>query len=115
MVQRLRDQRGRRHGGLGTVCDLVYVGEGPAFLNTAGNRIVLPPFGLFGGDDGLAHHYKIVHKGGDRVLGSKDIGVLVNPGDHIVCLSSGGGGYGQPQNRVESAAKWDIKNGYTTG
>ena len=106
---------GRWRGGLGAVCDLIYEGEGPALLNTAGDGIVVPPFGLFGATDGLPHHYKIVSKGADRVLGSKEVGVVVNPGDHIVCLSSGGGGYGQPSNRDGDAAGWDLKNGYVTG
>ena len=90
---------GAWRGGLGAVCDLVYEGEAPALLNTAGDGIVVPPFGLFGADDGLPHHYKIVTNGSERVLGSKEVGVVVNPGDHIVCLSSGGGGFGQPEER----------------
>ncbi|MXZ91549.1 MAG: hypothetical protein F4W95_12105 [Chloroflexi bacterium] len=106
---------GEWRGGLGAVCDLVYEGEGPALLNTAGDGIVVPPFGLFGAADGLPHHYKIVSNGTDRVLGSKEVGVLVNPGDHIICLSSGGGGYGQPINRSQDASQWDLKNGYVTG
>ena len=105
---------GAWRGGLGAVCDLVYEGEGPALLNTAGDGIVVPPFGLFGADDGLPHHYKIVSNGSERVLGSKEVGVVVNPGDHIVCLSSGGGGYGQPEQRDRDAAAWDLKNGYVT-
>ncbi len=105
---------GQWRGGLGAVCDLVYEGEGPALLNTAGDGIVVPPFGLFGGDDGLPHHYKIVANGTDRVLGSKEVGVLVNPGDHIVCLSSGGGGYGSQEDRDKGAVAWDVQNGYVT-
>ena len=106
---------GAWRGGLGAVCDLVYEGEGPALLNTAGDGVVVPPFGLFGATDGLPHHYKIVSGGAERVLGSKEVGVVVNPGDHIVCFSSGGGGYGQPENRDKDAAMWDLKNGYVTG
>ena len=106
---------GAWRGGLGAVCDLVYEGEGPALLNTAGDGVVVPPFGLFGAADGLPHHYKIVSNGTERVLGSKEVGVVVNPGDHIVCLSSGGGGFGQPENRDGDAMKWDLKNGYVTG
>jgi 5-oxoprolinase (ATP-hydrolysing) len=106
---------GAWRGGLGAVCDLVYEGEGPALLNTAGDGVVVPPFGLFGADNGLPHHYKIVSNGTERVLGSKEVGVVVNPGDHIVCLSSGGGGFGQPENRDKDAMKWDLKNGYVTG
>ena len=105
---------GTWRGGLGAICDLVYEGAEAALLNTAGDGIVVPPFGLFGGDPGLAHHYKIVSNGTTRVLGSKEVGVVVNPGDHIVCLSSGGGGYGDPQARGEAAKEWDIKNGYVS-
>ena len=105
---------GAWRGGLGAVCDLVYEGEGPALLNTAGDGIVVAPFGLFGADDGLPHDYKIVSNGAERLLGSKEVGVVVNPGDHIVCLSSGGGGYGQPRDRDKDASTWDLKNGYVT-
>ena len=103
---------GTWRGGLGAICDLVYEGAGPALLNTAGDGIIVPPFGLFGADPGLVHHYKIVSNGTERVLGSKEVGIMVNPGDHIVCLSSGGGGYGDPPGRSEAARAWDIKNGY---
>ena len=105
---------GAWRGGLGAVCDLVYEGEGPALLNTAGDGVVVPPFGLFGATDGLPHHYKIVSNGSERILGSKEVGVVVNPGDHIICLSSGGGGYGQPEDRDKDASKRDLKNGYVT-
>ncbi len=106
---------GAWRGGLGAVCDLVYEGVGPALLNTAGDGIVVPPFGLFGATDGLPHHYTIASNGSERVLGSKEVGVVVNPGDHIICLSSGGGGYGQSEDRDEDASTWDLKNGYVTG
>ena len=106
---------GRWRGGLGALCDLVYEGEGPARLNTAGDGIVVPPFGLFGAADGLPHHYKIVTGDAERVLGSKEVGVVVNPDDHIICLSSGGGGYGQPEARDKNASARDLKNGYVTG
>ena len=91
-----------------------YEGEGPTLLNTSGDGIVVPPFGLFGADDGLPHHYKIESNGTERVLGSKEVGVVVNPGDHIICLSPGGG-YGEPGDRDVAALGWDLKNGYVTG
>ena len=102
-------------GGLGAICDLVYEGTEPALLNTAGDGIVVPPFGLFGADPGLPHDYRILSDGGERPLGSKEVGVVVNPGDHVYCLSSGGGGYGDPGERDEAAREWDLKNGYVTG
>ena len=106
---------GTWRGGLGAICDLVYEGTEPALLNTAGDGIVVPPFGLFGADPGLPHDYKILSDGAERLLGSKEVGVVVNPGDHVYCLSSGGGGYGEPGDRDEGAREWDLKNGYVTG
>ena len=104
--------QGQWRGGLGGICDLVYEGEGTARLNTAGDGIVVPPFGLFEGQDGLPHDYKILSNGSERSLGSKETEVKVNPGDHVYCLSSGGGGYGNPSDRNQAADEWDRKNGY---
>ena len=103
---------GQWRGGLGAICDLEYLGDGAASLNMAGDGVVVPPFGLFGGEPGEPHLYKIVSNGADRVLKSKEAGVVVNPGDRIVCLSSGGGGYGDPSQRAESSVRSDVKNGY---
>ena len=106
---------GAMRGGLGAVCEMVYEGQGEARLNTAGDGTVNPPFGLFGGDPGLPHVYSIITNGQERVLGSKETGVVVKPGDVILCLSAGGGGYGDPRQRDPSAAAWDARNGYVTG
>ncbi len=103
---------GTWRGGLGAICEMVFEGAEPARLNTAGDGIVVAPFGLFGAQPGLPHTYKIVSGDNERVLGSKEEGVLVRPGDRIVCLSSGGGGYGDPKDRPQTARDWDLKNGY---
>ena len=103
---------GAWRGGLGGICDLVYEGEGPALLNTAGDGVVVPPFGLFDGEDGLPHIYSILSNGSERVLGSKETEVVVNPGDHVYCLSAGGGGYGDRSERSQESKDWDVKNGY---
>ena len=105
---------GARRGGLGAVCEMVYEGAGDARLNTAGDGTVNPPFALFGGRPGLPHVYSIISNGRERILGSKETGVVVRPGDTILCLSSGGGGYGDPTKRDPALADWDAKNGYLT-
>ena len=106
---------GTWRGGLGTVCDLVYEGAESALLNTAGDGVVVPPFGLFGGSPGLPHVYKIISNGTERTLLSKEVGVTVNPGDRIYCLSSGGGGFGEPADRDQEDREWDLRNGYVVG
>ena len=103
---------GKWRGGLGAVCEIIYEGQGEARLNTAGDGAVVPPFGVLGGEPGLPHRYSIVSGGKETVLRTKQTGVVVKPGDRIVALSSGGGGYGDPAERSPESADRDRKNGY---
>ena len=103
---------GKWRGGLGAICEIVYEGAGTALLNTAGDGVIVPPFGLFGAEPGMPHIYSIISNGTERILGSKETEVPVKPGDRILCLSSGGGGYGDPSERPQAAIEWDTKNGY---
>jgi N-methylhydantoinase A/oxoprolinase/acetone carboxylase beta subunit/N-methylhydantoinase B/oxoprolinase/acetone carboxylase alpha subunit len=103
---------GEWRGGLGAVCEIIYEGEGKAAMNVAGDGVIVPPFGLFGGSPGLPHRYSLVSNGTERVLKSKETGVPVFPGDRIIALSSGGGGYGDPKERDQKSKAWDQKNGY---
>ncbi len=103
---------GQWRGGLGAVCEIVYEGEGDALLNTAGDGVVVPPFGALGGEPGLPHRYSIVSNGVETALRSKQTGVVVKRGDRIVALSSGGGGYGDPKLRSAEARERDRRNGY---
>ena len=103
---------GQWRGGLGAVCEIIYEGEGDARLNTAGDGAIVPPFGVIGGEPGLPHRYSIVSNGVETVLPTKKTGVIVKPGDRIVALSSGGGGYGDPALRSPESDTWDRRNGY---
>ena len=103
---------GKWRGGLGAVCEIIYEGEGDALLNTAGDGAVVPPFGVLGGGPGLPHRYSMVSNGVETVLRTKQTGVVVKPGDRIVALSSGGGGYGDPVERSRDSEAWDRLNGY---
>ena len=103
---------GQWRGGLGAVCEIIYEGEGDALLNTAGDGAVVPPFGVLGGEPALPHRYSIVSGGVETVLRTKQTGVVVRPGDRIVALSSGGGGYGDPALRSRESDAWDRRNGY---
>jgi N-methylhydantoinase B len=94
------------------VCEIVYEGEGEASLNTAGDGAVVPPFGVLGGEPGLPHRYSVVSGGVETVLRTKQTGVVVKPGDRIVALSSGGGGYGDPALRSPESEGRDQRNGY---
>ena len=93
---------------------MVYEGDGEALLNIAGDGVINPPFGLFGGKPGTTHIYSVISDGVERVLPSKKLGVRVKPGDTVVCLSAGGGGYGDPKERAPEERQSDLRNGYVT-
>ena len=102
---------GTWRGGLGAVFEMVYEGDEPAKLNMAGDGVVNPPFGLFGGAPGLPHRYMVVSDGRERMLKSKETEVPILPGDRIVALSAGGGGYGPPDSRDPSSRARDQDSG----
>jgi len=54
---------GRRRGGLGGIYSLRYEGESDALLNAAGEGLIVPPYGVDGGDSGAVHNYRIIRDG----------------------------------------------------
>ena len=90
---------------------MVYEGDEPAKLNMAGDGIINAPFGLFGGEPGLPHTYKVISNGRERILKSKETEVPILPGDRVVALSAGGGGDGAVEDRSVVMRDWDVRNG----
>jgi N-methylhydantoinase B len=106
---------GRYRGGPGSILDLhVEIAE-PARANTAGDGTRHAPYGVLGGKDGLPHRYRLRSRGRrDRVLRTKEVGVVVRPGDVFLVESGGGGGYGDPRQRAPEARAYDRENGFVT-
>ena len=106
---------GRHRGGVGAVLRLRMDTAEPAVANTAGDGIRHAPYGLLGGRDGLPHRYRLLSRGRPaRVLKTKEVGILVRPGDVFFVESSGGGGYGPPVERAPEARVRDSENGFVT-
>jgi N-methylhydantoinase B len=106
---------GRYRGGVGSVLELVAEITEPARANTAGDGVRYPPYGILGGKDGLPHRYRLRSRGrADRVLKTKEVGVVVRPGDVFLVESGGGGGYGDPRQRDTAAREADVRNGVVT-
>jgi N-methylhydantoinase B len=106
---------GRYRGGVGSVLELAVEIDEPARANTAGDGVRYPPYGILGGRDGLPHRYRLRSKSRpDRVLKTKEVGVLVRPGDVFHVESGGGGGYGDPRKRSAAARAYDLDNGFVT-
>jgi N-methylhydantoinase B len=62
----------------------------------------------------LPHRYRLISKGRTRFLKTKEVGIPVLPGDVFHIESSGGGGYGDPQERHPEAQAADLANGFVT-
>jgi len=86
----------------------------PAVANTAGDGVRHAPYGLLGGRDGAVHRYRLISRGRTRVLRTKEVGIVVRPGDVFHIESSGGGGYGPPSHRDPAARAADRANGVVT-
>jgi N-methylhydantoinase B len=86
---------GRHAGGDGAELDLVIESDGPVRANTAGDGVRHGSRGIAGGQDGVPHAYDILRADGTtRPLATKEVGVILNPGDVLRVKSSGGGGWG---------------------
>ena len=90
---------GKYRGGSGEVVEMVVETAEPAVGNTAG--------------DGVPHRYTLYSKAQPpRAIKTKEVGLVIHPGDVLVLESGGGGGWGEPTLRNPDAAARDIENGF---
>lgn len=107
--------RGARRGGPGGSIRIRYEGSQPAVLNTSGDGVHVRPYGVAGGKAGAGHDYRILRAdGSEEIIGPRSTGMEVRPGDVLVCLSGGGGGYGDPSHRSAEDLARDRLYGYAT-
>lgn len=108
--------KGRHRGGLGVALDFQMRTHKPALANTAGDGARYGSFGMLGGEDGPPHRYRLLSQGEEpRVLKTKEVGIVVRPGDVFEIRSGGGGGWGPPQERDPQARAQDVLEGFVTG
>ncbi len=105
---------GQYRGGVGAVLRLRMETKEPGVANTAGDGIRHPSYGILGGEDGLPHRYRLLSRGKERYLKTKEVGVPVMPGDVFLVESAGGGGYGPPARRSPAARVSDVENGFVS-
>jgi N-methylhydantoinase B/oxoprolinase/acetone carboxylase alpha subunit len=94
----LRDEApgaGRYRGGMGHVREMRFLVDG--FFSCNGDRILEPPYGIFGGGDGLGA--RLTHNPGTRSeteWPSKVSGRKVSAGDVLRVMGPSSAGYGDP-------------------
>jgi N-methylhydantoinase B len=104
--------RGRHRGGLGLRRSYRVLCES-AELATMIERVRVRPWGVFGGEDGAPFRVTCERQGERLAVGGKENRDL-RRGDLVVLESSGGGGYGPPEERPAELHQADLWNGYVT-
>jgi len=106
---------GHHRGGPGGELELIIETAEPALGNTAGDGVKYGACGLAGGEDGRPHRYWLQSAGRpDRVLKTKETGIVLRPGDVINVHSGGGGGWGQASLRSAAARARDRVLGFVS-
>ena len=68
--------------------------------------------GILGGSDGAPHRYTLHSAGREpRPIKTKEVGIIIRPGDRLVIESMGGGGWGDPARRTAEARAEDRESG----
>ena len=86
--------RGTFSGGDGIERGLLF--HEPATLSLMGERRATSPWGLSGGEPGAPGEDWLIHAGGERERLPSKCTVAVEPGDQLLVLTPGGGGWGSP-------------------
>jgi N-methylhydantoinase B len=100
---------GQFRGGLGIRRDYQFPYEKTIFTILS-DRAKFPPWGIFGGKDGVPSKYFREKESVVTPLKSKCT-FEVEPGEIISFQTAGGGGYGDPKLRAPEAIRNDILNG----
>jgi N-methylhydantoinase B len=102
---------GQFRGGLGQVIRFEVRTDGPCNLSAMYDRIIYPPRGSAGGENGANG---VVLSLGERGVSPKGRST-VEPGEEVTLLLPGGGGFGPASQRPAAAIEADIADGYVSG
>jgi N-methylhydantoinase B len=104
---------GRFRGGLGFRKRYRIMAE--CVLRTNLDRTECEPWGVCGGMPGAVGSVTVIRKGEtEGVLANKADDLALHPGDQILVLTGGGGGYGAPTERAIDAVERDVRRGYVS-
>ena len=103
------DGAGKYRGGLGLRRDVRVVGHTCNF-SAQGERFILRPWGLFGGESGATGRL-LLHPGTEKeeILPSKISGVEIKSDEIVSIQTPGGGGYGDPRDRDPELIRKDVR------
>lgn len=104
---------GQWRGGLGVETRIRVLQETEFALRS--DRVLLPPKGRDGGDDGTPGTQFVVETdGAERSLPPKGANFRLAAGETLVLTTSGGGGLGLPADRAREALAQDLAEGFVS-
>ena len=77
-------------------------------------RIVDPPWGVFGGGIGQPNVAIIRRTDGSERRATKETNIQLEAGDRVTFLTAGGGGFGNAGDRDRAAVEEDLREGLIT-
>ena len=102
---------GKWRGGLGVITE-IELGSDDTTMVIFGDGDVKPPYGLFGGKESVLNRIAITYPDGKQVVPmSKDMIEGIPAGTVYHQIASGGGGYGNPEEREQEKVLRDVRNG----
>ncbi|MBI3091709.1 MAG: hydantoinase B/oxoprolinase family protein [Candidatus Tectomicrobia bacterium] len=104
---------GTYRGGLGVSLRFVNHGYDSHFILLGDDHSAAPPFGQDGGKPATRSRCWI-ERGDERLPVRTKQHYVVQPGDHIVTETTGGGGVGDPLARPAALVREDVVNGYVS-
>jgi N-methylhydantoinase B/oxoprolinase/acetone carboxylase alpha subunit len=105
---------GKRRGGFGLRRDIEVTQN--CVLSTCIDRSVIPPFGLFGGQDGAPNLIYARKKGSEQweLVSPRHSNLPLDAGDTVRIETAIGGGFGDPLEREPELVAEDVRDGYLT-
>jgi len=100
---------GRFRGGVGLIKEFEIL-DGQTEITHRGDRFFTQPWGLLGGRPGQSWSTTINRRNGETFSVPARMRFKLNAGDRMLCLTAGGGGYGDPLDRDVLAVVNDVKD-----
>lgn len=97
---------GKFRGGM-TMRRKVKILDHTATISAGGTNAVIPPWGLFGGQNGRTTNVEL----GEGVAPLKRRAGIVGAGQTVAMVASSGGGYGDPKQRDRELVRKDLREG----
>ena len=101
---------GRHRGGLNVVKEYELLTDASVTLHV--DRASMPSWGLFGGKSGARPYVSVCRPGAAEQTVHKVEQMALPRGTRFVCVTGGGGGYGEPTERDRQAVMNDLLDGY---